>query len=52
VPWTVTKRFLKSPPMEVRGPSDRSQASQHMQVILLTCHELAFRHMTGTKLVL
>jgi len=29
-----------------------SEAAQHMQVILLTCRERAFRHMTGTRLVL
>ncbi len=27
-------------------------AAQHMQIILLTCRERAFRHMTGTRLVL
>ena len=29
-----------------------TEAAQHMQVILLTCRERAFRHMTGTRLVL
>ncbi len=37
VPWTVTKRFLKSPSMEVRGPSGRSQgdaAEEQLQALL------------------
>jgi uncharacterized protein YhaN len=29
-----------------------TEAAQHMQVILLTCRERAFRHMIGTRLVL
>ncbi len=29
-----------------------TEAAQHMQVILLTCRERAFRHITGTRLVL
>lgn len=29
-----------------------TEAAQHMQVILLTCRERAFRHMGGTRLVL
>ena len=29
-----------------------TEAAQHMQVILLTCRERAFRHMVGTRLVL
>ncbi|TCM04745.1 AAA family ATPase [Sphingomonas sp. PP-CC-3G-468] len=37
VPWTVTKRFLKSPSMEVRGPGGRSQgdaAEEQLQALL------------------
>ncbi len=37
VPWTVTKRFLKSPSMEVRGPSGRGQgdsAEEQLQALL------------------
>jgi len=37
VPWTVTKRFLKSPSMEVRGPSGRTQgdaAEEQLQGLL------------------
>ncbi|MBE2993772.1 AAA family ATPase [Sphingomonas sp. CFBP 13603] len=37
VPWTVTKRFLKSPSMELRGPSGRSQgdaAEEQLQALL------------------
>ena len=36
-PWTVNKRFLKSPLMEVRGPSGRSQgesAEEQLQALL------------------
>jgi uncharacterized protein YhaN len=29
-----------------------TEAAQHMQVIMLTCRERAFRHMTGNRLVL
>ncbi|WP_277983912.1 AAA family ATPase [Sphingomonas faeni] len=37
VPWTVTKRFLKSPSMELKGPRGRSQgdaAEEQLQALL------------------
>ncbi|RYF10626.1 MAG: hypothetical protein EOO77_21125, partial [Oxalobacteraceae bacterium] len=37
VPWTVTKRFLKSHSMEVRGPNGRTQgdaAEEQLQALL------------------
>jgi hypothetical protein len=40
VPWTVTKLFLKSPTMEVRGPSGRSQ---------VTLPKSSFRRCSGSR---